>query len=145
MRAPNSQQIKLVLAGLLKHGDLTKLAELDGVRVQAISQQLNPNLDTKCAIAESMSKIEKICIVNRDAGRGLRALFMDFFDSCLTDNPEEKPDELLGEVSQDFAQLFKDRLKHLPIHVVRADALKAQADIGKFVESLGPEAVEATA
>jgi hypothetical protein len=120
--APDSHELKILIADLLKHGDRVKLANVYGITEQAVGQRFDPNGDGKCRLYEGLFDLWAITGVNEDAGRALRVYIGGLFESWLSsDVPRVAPDELLGTAADEFADVIKARLAKKPAHVQRKE------------------------
>jgi hypothetical protein len=141
MNLPPQREIKIFIRDCLKHGDLVKLAEREGVHLSAISQRLNPNLDTPCSLYQALKQLRGLIEVNKEAGGKVWTLVTTIVERWFEESETASADDLLGSVTAEFADIVKARLAGLPTHQQRMEVVELQKALSRYLESLGKDNV----
>lgn len=133
------REFKIFISDSLKHGDRLKLAEMDHIGLSAISQKLNPNLDTPCDIYRGLRQLEKITQINIQAGGQIWQLIKQTAEPWFEARTNLCPVRLLAEVEKEHADVIIAAIKNEPIHIQRQEIFEAIAKLARYAEALGSE------
>jgi hypothetical protein len=136
---PNQREVKIFIRDCLKHGDLVRLAEGEGVHLSAISQRFNPNLDTPCPAYQALKQLRSIAQVNKLAATKLWTFIVTTVEPWLENSELGSADDLLATIEQEHADVVIARIKHKPAHVQRKEVVELIEVLSRYADSLEAE------
>jgi len=141
---PSLHEVKVVVSDSLKHGDRAKLAQLRGVGFSAVSQAINPNLDTPCPVFKALHFLNEISQVNKQSARQIWIFMGSVAEPMLADEVQAYcSDGLLGCAATEFADIVRSRLEGRPLPEQRREIIEAIEALQKLLASFRPAEVTA--
>lgn len=141
---PSLHEVKVVVSDSLKHGDRARLAQLRGVGFSAVSQALNPNLETPCPAYKALHFLSEISQINKQSARQIWIFMSSTVEPMLADDVQAYcTDGLLGCAATEFADVVKARLDGKPLPEQRREIIEAIEALQKLLTSFRPAEVSA--
>ncbi len=132
---------ELFLTGILRSGDITKLAQIRGVSCSEISQQQNPN-ESKVSDFHKGARWLR-CLTHLDGDQAEKALayYSAIVRAARTVHPADLP-TLVADLNQEHAEFVGAHLQSKPLHIQTQELMDVCVRVERVTAALDPGIIE---
>ncbi len=132
----DQHETERLLDASLSHGDKSKLADLLGVSLSEISQQVNPNEMRKSDFFKFKRFLRALCDVNADAAELIVSDLRSSLRCWLGKGHTGSLAQLTCSVNQEASEFVAAHIQHKPVHIQRKELLDIRAAVDRCMAAL---------